>query len=123
LKLLLQKDKLNLVDRLSFSEAKQQKVMKKDCGLDNIKPTTSKKKYEDILIRTTILTKNDMIGLLSLKTAPFGGAICRVDPREAKPAIQVYSDPEQAEECFIRSLKTTRENGWKIVYDGLPLHG
>ncbi|GIU81575.1 MAG: hypothetical protein D6687_07885 [Acidobacteria bacterium] len=97
--------------------------MKKDFGLDELEPATDKKKYEDISIRTTILTKNNMIGLLSLKTAPIGGAICRIDPREGKPAIQIYSDPQQAEEWFIKSLKTSQENGWKIVYDGLPLHG
>jgi hypothetical protein len=93
--------------------------MKNDFGLDGIKPITDR----DNQIRIAILTKNNMIGLLSLRKVPIGGAICRIDPREAKPAVQIYNDPEQAEEWFVRSLKTSQENGWKIVYDGLPLHG
>lgn len=78
---------------------------------------------KEINIRTTILTKNEMVGLLSLKTTPMGGVICRFDPREIQPAMQVYDDPEAAEEWFLKSLKTSQKNGWRVVYDGLPLHG
>lgn len=78
----------------------------------------------DILeVRTAILSKNEMIALLCMKTAIDGGAICRVDPREKRPTVQVYDDPKKAEEWFNRSLRTSRANGWHIVYDGLPLEG
>ena len=77
----------------------------------------------DTQSRTAILSKNNMIALLCVKTADQGGAICRVDPREARPSVQVYDDPEQALEWFNRSLRSSRKNGWQVVYDGLPLKG
>ena len=78
---------------------------------------------EDIFVRTAVLSKNNMIALLCVKTATEGGAICRVDPREAQPAVQLYDDPEKAIEWFDKSLRTSRQNGWLVVYDGLPLQG
>lgn len=77
----------------------------------------------EVETRTAILTKNNMIALLCLKTADQGGAICRIDPREDRPAVQVYDDPEKALEWFTKSLRTSSKNGWRIAYDGLPLHG
>ena len=78
---------------------------------------------EEIFVRTAVLSKNNMIALLCVKTANEGGAICRVDPREAQPAVQLYDDPEKAIEWFNKSLRTSRQNGWQVVYDGLPLQG
>lgn len=78
---------------------------------------------EDVETRTAILTKNNMIALLCLKTAGQGGAICRIDPREDRPAVQIYDDPEKAIEWYNKSLRTSHQNGWKIAYDGLPLRG
>lgn len=77
----------------------------------------------DIFVRTAVLSKNNMIALLCVKTATEGGAICRVDPREAQPAVQLYDDPAKAIEWFDKSLRTSRRNGWQVVYDGLPLQG
>ena len=77
----------------------------------------------EIKTRTAILSKNNMIALLCIKTANQGGAICRVDPREDHPAVQVYDDPEKALDWYRKSLTTSRENGWLVVYDGLPLQG
>ena len=78
---------------------------------------------DDVTIRTAILSKNNMIALLCVKTAERGGAICRVDPREERPAVQVYDDPAKAIEWFRKSLRTSKENDWQVVYDGLPLQG
>lgn len=78
---------------------------------------------EEVFVRTAVLSKNNMIALLCIKTAEQGGAICRVDPRESQPAVQVYDDPAKALEWFNKSLKTSRKNGWQVVYDGLPLQG
>jgi hypothetical protein len=78
---------------------------------------------DDVFVRTAVLSKNNMIALLCVKTATEGGAICRVDPREAQPAVQLYDDPEKAIEWFNKSLRTSRQNGWLVVYDGLPLQG
>lgn len=78
---------------------------------------------DEIKVRTAVLSKNNMIALLCVKTADKGGAICRVDPREDKPSVQIYDDPEKAIEWFKKSLNTSRQNGWSVVYDGLPLQG
>jgi hypothetical protein len=78
---------------------------------------------DEIQMRTAVLSKNNMIALLCVKTADKGGAICRVDPREDKPSVQLYDDPEKAIEWFTKSLNTSRKNGWNVVYDGLPLQG
>ncbi|HXH70994.1 MAG TPA: hypothetical protein VNI60_11750 [Pyrinomonadaceae bacterium] len=77
----------------------------------------------DVNVRTAVLSKNNMVALLCIKTADKGGAICRVDPREANPAVQIYDDPEKALEWFNKSLRTSKQNGWQVVYDGLPLQG
>ena len=73
--------------------------------------------------RMAILTKRDMIALLGVQTFDHGGTLCRVDPREARPAVQLYDNPEEALQWFKRSLRTSKKNGWQVVYDGLPLHG
>ena len=79
--------------------------------------------FEEINIRTAVLSKNNMIALLCVKTASQGGAICRVDPRKNVPSVQIYDDPEKAVEWFTKSLRTSKLNGWQVVYDGLPLQG
>jgi hypothetical protein len=78
---------------------------------------------EPAWMRTAVLQKNHMVALLCIKSATRGAAICRVDPREDRPAVQLYADPEKAFEWFRRSLRTSKENGWSVVYDGLPLRG
>ena len=79
--------------------------------------------FHDVNMRTAILSKNNMVALLCLKTATEGGAICRVDPRETNPAVQLYDDPDKALDWYTKSLATSRQNGWRVVYDGLPLEG
>ena len=74
-------------------------------------------------VRTAVLQKNNMVALLCIKSASEGAAICRVDPRENQPAVQLYDDPAKALEWFTKSLRTSRKNGWNVVYDGLPLQG
>ena len=78
---------------------------------------------EEVSVRTAILSKNNMLALLCVKTASEGGAICRVDPREQRPSVQIYDDPAKAMEWFTKSLKTSKKNGWLVVYDGLPMNG
>ncbi len=79
--------------------------------------------HDDVSMRTAVMQKNDMIALLCIKTASVGAAICRVDPREDRPAVQIYDDPSAAVEWFTKSLRTSRVNGWNVIYDGLPLQG
>ena len=77
----------------------------------------------DVAVRTAVMQKDNMIALLCIKTATAGAAICRVDPREDRPAVQIYDDATAAVEWFTKSLRTSRKNGWNVVYDGLPLQG
>ena len=79
--------------------------------------------FSEIQMRTAVLSKNNMVALLCVKTATEGGAICRVDPRETNPSVQIYDDPEKAMEWFTKSLRTSKKNGWLVVYEGLPLQG
>ena len=79
--------------------------------------------FDDIEMRTAVMQKNNMIALLCIKTASAGAAICRVDPREERPAVQIYDDADAAVEWFTRSLRTSRKNGRSVIYDGLPLQG
>ncbi len=78
---------------------------------------------EEVELRTAVLQKENMLALLCIKTATAGAAICRVDPREDRPAVQIYEDADAAIEWFTKSLRTSRRNGWNVVYDGLPLQG
>ena len=75
------------------------------------------------VVRTAVLTKADMLALLSLKTSDEGGQIVRFDPRESLPSMQRYESDEEALKWFRRSLATSRRNGWSVVYDGEPLVG
>ena len=78
---------------------------------------------EPVEVRTVVMSKNDMLALLGLKKSTQGGLIVRVDPREEKPAAQVYEDATAATRWFNKSVATSRKNGWNIVYDGTPLFG
>jgi hypothetical protein len=78
---------------------------------------------EPVEVRTVVMAKNEMLALLGLKKSAQGGLIVRIDPREEKPAAQVYEDATAATKWFNRSVATSRKNGWNIVYDGMPLFG
>lgn len=79
---------------------------------------------EDAEVRTALLSKHEMIALISLRTsAEGGGRIVRIDPRQPLPAAKVYEDPADALRWFRRSLATSRRNGWEVVYDGEPNYG
>lgn len=78
---------------------------------------------DDLMLRTAVLQKNNMVALLCIKSADNGAAICRVDPRETFPAVQIYDDPAAALLWYTRSLRSSKKNGWNVIYDGLPLQG
>lgn len=78
---------------------------------------------DDSFVRTAVLKKNGMVALLCVKTASDQSSVCRVDPREEHPSMQYYDDSEAAMLWFTRSLRTSKKNGWEVVYDGLPLQG
>jgi hypothetical protein len=76
-----------------------------------------------LVVRTAVLTKNEMLALISLKSSDEGGQIVRFDPRDPLPAVQRYESESEALKWFRRSLATSRRNGWSVVYDGEPLIG
>jgi len=78
---------------------------------------------ESYVVRTALLSKNEMLAMLSLKATDSGGQIVRFDPRESLPTMQRYESEEDALRWFRRSLATSRQNGWTVVYDGEPLAG
>jgi len=91
--------------------------------LEGEMPLVRALEFTNVRVRTAVLSKNEMVALLCLKTADEGGAICRVDPRESAPAVQIYDDPGVAEESFSEFLRTSVGRGWRLVYEGLPLNG
>lgn len=78
---------------------------------------------ETLALRTVVLTKNEMIALLGLKHTTRGSMIVRVDPRQSLPVAKAYEDTDEAAHWFRRSLTTSLDNGWCVVYDGPPLVG
>ncbi|MGB9180990.1 MAG: hypothetical protein WCB68_17290 [Pyrinomonadaceae bacterium] len=74
-------------------------------------------------VRTVLMTKNDMLALLGLKTSTQRGLIVRIDPRQPLPSAKSYEDAAAATRWFNKSLHTSRKNGWGILYDGPPLFG
>lgn len=74
-------------------------------------------------MRTAILSKNEMLALLSMKTFKTGAQIVRTDPRQPLPTAQTYEDGAAATKWFRRSLGTSKKNGWVVIYDGEPIHG
>lgn len=79
--------------------------------LEDFDEFDDEQELDDIQMRTAVLSKNNMVALLCIKTASAGGAICRVDPREANPSVQIYDDPQKAVEWFTKSLRTSKKNG------------
>jgi hypothetical protein len=78
---------------------------------------------DSFVVRTALLSKNELLAMLSLKATDSGGQIIRFDPRETLPTMQRYETEEDALHWFRRSLLTSRRNGWTVVYDGEPLVG
>jgi hypothetical protein len=78
---------------------------------------------DSFLLRTALLSKNEMLAMLSLKASDSGGQIVRFDPRESLPSMQRYESEEDALRWFRRSLATSRQNGWTVIYEGEPLIG
>ncbi|MFL6230806.1 MAG: hypothetical protein ACJ741_18690 [Pyrinomonadaceae bacterium] len=92
-------------------------------GIDGEGENDDEEEDESAEFRAAVLSKHEMIALISLRTASGGGRIVRVDPRQPVPAAKFYEDPEEALRWFRRSLATSRRNGWVVVYDGEPLFG
>ncbi len=73
--------------------------------------------------RVVILTKGDMIGLLSLGSGAQGTRVITTDPRRPIPSVRIHENRDSAVAEFNQALTDTLERGWKIAYDGEPLFG
>jgi hypothetical protein len=90
---------------------------------DTDEPEADDDDAETLALRTVVLLKKDMLALLGLKHTTRGSQIVRVDPRQGLPVAKAYEDTDEAAHWFRRSLTTSLDNGWRIVYDGPPLVG
>ncbi len=78
---------------------------------------------DDAAIRTVVMAKKDLMALLCLKISARGGIVVRVDPREERPAAQLYDEGAAAARWFNKSVATSKRNGWQVLYDGEPAFG
>jgi hypothetical protein len=78
---------------------------------------------DEAAIRTVVMAKKDLMALLCLKISARGGIVVRVDPREERPAAQLYDEGEVAAKWFNKSVATSKRNGWQVLYDGEPAFG
>jgi hypothetical protein len=79
---------------------------------------------QQVDFRAVILAKNDTLALVGMATTPEGARVARFDPR-AEPPVSMgpVEDPPKVANAFRRSLQTSKDNGWTVVYDGPPLTG
>ncbi len=73
--------------------------------------------------RVVILTKEAMIGLLSLGSGEQGILVISTDPRRPTPSVRVHENRDSAVAEFNQALADSLERGWKIAYDREPLFG
>lgn len=76
-----------------------------------------------IEIRTVLMTKDGMIGVIGLATSTDHSQVARLDLREGQPVSSEFDSPEQATRGFLNMIKASRRNGWTVLYDGQPLLG
>ena len=111
-----------MIDVDDEAEVEGEELLDED-GEDEMEDDEDEDEDLATVVRTAVLSKNDMLALLSLKATPDGGQIVRLDPRQRLPSMQRYETEEEALRWFTRSLATSRKNGWAVVYDGAPLIG
>lgn len=73
--------------------------------------------------RVVILTKDDMLGVLSLGSDGQETRVTSTDPRRPMPSVRVHEHRDAAVAEFNQALADTLERGWVIAYDGPPLFG
>ncbi len=74
-------------------------------------------------IRTVVMIKDGMIGVIGLATSADRSQVARLDLREGQPVSSEFESPESASVGFRNMIKTSRRNGWNVLYDGQPLYG
>lgn len=77
----------------------------------------------ELTIRTAILEKDALLGVVGLALSKTFAQVGRFDPRSGEPLTSRWEDQMKARRGFRNMLRASRANGWEIVYDGPPLVG
>ena len=77
----------------------------------------------ELNIRTAIMSKDDLLGIIGLAVADQFAQVGRFDPRTGEPHTSRWDDRREARRGFKNMLEDSRENGWDVLYDGPPLVG
>lgn len=79
--------------------------------------------FTELTIRTAIMLKDDLLGIIGLAVSPEFAQVGRFDPRTGEPHTSRWEDHRRARKGFRNMLRSSRENGWEMIYDGPPLIG
>lgn len=77
----------------------------------------------ELSIRTAILAKDELLGIIGLAVAEQFAQVGRFDPRTGEPHTSRWDSGREARRGFRNMLESSRENGWDVLYDGPPLLG
>lgn len=77
----------------------------------------------ELTIRTAIMSKDELLGIIGLAVAEQFAQVGRFDPRTGEPHTSRWDNHKEARRGFRNMLATSRENGWDVLYDGPPLIG
>lgn len=83
----------------------------------------SEMELSELSIRTAIMVKGELLGVIGLAVAPEFAQVARFDPRTGEPHTSRWDDHRKARRGFVNMLRSSCENGWDVIYDGPPLAG
>jgi hypothetical protein len=77
----------------------------------------------ELTIRTAILEKDALIGIVGLAVSAEFAQVGRFDPRTGEPQTSRWDDHNKARRGFRNMVRASLANGWEVIYDGPPLVG
>ncbi len=77
----------------------------------------------ELTIRTAIMEKEELLGIVGLVTAKDFAQVGRFDPRTGAPRTSRWNDHNKARRGFRNMMRASLANGWDVIYDGPPLMG
>jgi hypothetical protein len=77
----------------------------------------------ELTIRTAIMLKDDLLGVIGVAVSQQFAQVARFDPRSGEPRTSRWDDEGKAKRGFKNMIRASCENGWDVVYDGPPLVG
>ncbi len=73
-------------------------------------------------LRLAIMAKGDLLALIGMAKTDEGASITTLDPRRDQPLVKSY-EPWLVAHEFVKVLRLSLKNGWRILYDGPQLLG